>query len=721
MPIRTFAAVCVASVLFGGSFIDPPSARADSQCPWLNQTLTPDARAQLLLGAMTLDDKLKLVQGEQFLTHYGFAGYISGIARLCVPELVLSDGPAGVAGGQTQVTAFPAPMSVAASFDPELQTQVGAAMGREVFRKGGNVFLAPALNLARVPMNGRNFEYYGEDPYLAGETTAAVVRGVQQSPVVATLKHYAVNNQETDRQTVSAEVDERTLRELYLPGFEAGVKAGAGAVMCAYNRVNAVYACESPQLLRDILKGEWGFEGWVMSDWGATHSTVPSALAGLDQEMPGVFLGDFYGEALRTAVLAGAVPLSRLDDMVLRIAGTMFRRGLFDNPFPSQPGAFATNASTPAHRAVAREAAAEGAVLLRNAGGILPLDRMGFGQTIAVIGRPASAAGAKLTHVGGGSAYVHATPVSPLQAIIERAARQGVAVVYADGAAAEDAAAVAKAADVAVVFARDFEQEGADRRSLALNDGGCVYFLCQEFPANQDGYISSVARANPNTVVVLHTGGPVLMPWLAEVKGVLEAWYPGMEMGGAVADVLFGDVNPSGRLPQTFPRAESDLPTRTTQQYPGLGGRAEYSERLGVGYRWFDAQAIEPLYSFGHGLSYTTFSYGRLVTSVTRGGSVRVRFVVKNVGPRAGAEVAQVYVGFPAAAVEPPKQLKAFRKLVLGPGRSATVDLTLAPRAFAHWDLAAHTWAVAPGAYRILVGSSSRDIRVESSVRLGAS
>jgi beta-glucosidase len=273
-----------------------------------------------------------------------------------------------------------------------------------------------------------------------------------------------------------------------------------------------------------------------------------------------VFLGD-HGEALRAAVLAGEVPMSRLDDMALRIVRTAFRVGLFDARLPAQPGAFGSNVSTPAHRRVALEAAEAGTVLLKNEGGILPLDRIGLGKTIAVIGRPASPEGAKLTHVGGGSAYVHANPVSPLQAITEHAAAQGAAVIYADGAVVEDAVAAARTADVAVVFARDFEQEGADRPSLALNDGACVYFACQAFPSNQDEYVSAVARANPSTIVILHTGGPVAMPWLGQVEGVLEAWYPGMEMGNAVAEVLFGDVNPSGKLPQTFPRTQSKLPT----------------------------------------------------------------------------------------------------------------------------------------------------------------
>jgi beta-glucosidase len=514
--------------------------------------------------------------------------------------------------------------------------------------------------MARVPMNGRNFEYYGEDPFLAGKTTAAVVRGVQQKPVVATLKHYAVNNQETERGTVSAEVDERALREIYLPAFEAGIKEGrAGAVMCAYNRVNGTYACENPHLLRDVLKRQWNFDGWVMTDWGASHSTVASALAGLDQEQPGAgaggFLGNFYGPALRTAVLNGDVPMSRLDDMALRITRSMFRMGLFDNPLPPQPDAFLLNASSPEHHGIALDAAGEAIVLLKNTGNLLPLDRVTVGTRIAVIGRPASPEGAKLTHVGGGSAYSHANPVSPLEAITQRAAGRGAVVTYTDGAVVQDAVAAATAADVAIVFARDFEQEGADRQSLALNDGGCVYAFCAAFPSNQDEYISAVAAANPNTVVVLHTGGPVLMPWLGQVKSVVEAWYTGSEMGNAVSAVLFGDVNPSGKLAQTFPRAQADLPTRTAQQYPGAGGKAVYSEGLQIGYRWYDAQGIEPLFPFGHGLSYTTFAYSNLKASANTRGTVSLSFTVKNTGTRPGAEVAQIYIGAPASSGEPPQ------------------------------------------------------------------
>jgi beta-glucosidase len=717
--------LCLAIGALGGSLTGPASARPSADCPWLDATKTPNTRAKELVSAMTLDDKLAIVQGDEFLTHYGFAGYLRANPALCIPELVLSDGPAGVAGGQTQVTAFPAPMAVASTWNPAIQERVGYAIGRETFLKGGNVLLAPALNMARVPMNGRNFEYYGEDPFLAGKTTAAVVHGVQQNPVVATLKHYAVNNQETDRGTVSAEVDERTLREIYLPAFEAGIKeGGAGAVMCAYNRVNGTYACENPQLLRDILKHDWKFDGWVMTDWGASHSTVASALAGLDQEQPGAafggFLGNFYGPALREAVLAGDVPMSRLDDMALRIVRSMFRLGLFDNPLPPQPDAFALNASTPEHRDISREAAEEGIVLLKNEGSLLPLDRIGVGTRIAVIGRPASPEGAKLTHVGGGSAYVHATPVSPLEAITQRAATRGAVVTYTDGAAVQDAVAAATAADIAVVFARDFEQEGTDRQSLALNDGGCVYAFCASFPQNQDEYITAVAQANPNTVVVLHTGGPVLMPWLGQVKSVVEAWYTGSEMGNAVSAVLFGDVNPSGKLAQTFPRAEADLPTRTPQQYPGAGGKAVYSEGLQIGYRWYDAQGIEPLFPFGHGLSYTTFAYSKLTASATAQGAIRLRFTVANTGARPGAEVAQVYVGSPAASGEPPQQLKAYRKVYVGNGQKTGIALKIEPRTLARWDSEQDLWRVDPGTYRILVGSSSRDIRLQATMTLPA-
>ncbi len=466
------------------------------------------------------------------------------------------------------------------------------------------------MNIARVPMNGRNFEGLGEDPFLVGQAAAAEIRGIQSNPVVATVKHFALNNQETNRMTASSDVAERPLREIYMPGFEAAVKqGGVGSVMCSYNRIGGVYACEQPATMNDILKRDLGFDGWVMSDWGSTHSTVGSALAGMDQEMEVYNNGQYFGDPLKAAVQAGQVPMTRLDDMVRRIVRTMFRVGLFDHPAAPEPEAFGAQTSTPENVALARRIAEEGTVLLKNDGPILPIE--GTGKTIAVIGQAAGPLGAMLAYGGGGSSHVPEAgfwpAVSPLEAIQRTALANGDRVIYADGTATADAVAAATAADVAIVFANDAESEGVDRTSLSLGGGSaCSLFGCTPSTSDQDALITSVAQANPNTAVVLNTGGPVTMPWLASVKGVLEAWYPGQEDGNAIAPILFGEVNPSGKLPQTFPKSESDLPTRTAAQYPGVNDaagipRVSYSEGMGVGYRWYDAQNIAPLFPFGTG------------------------------------------------------------------------------------------------------------------------
>jgi beta-glucosidase len=698
------------------------SARAQA-CPWMNPSKSPAERAHELVAAMSLDDKIQMVHGDgNIFTYYGVAGHIPANPALCIPELLLNDAGAGVGDGQINTTAFPAPIAQAATWDRMLQAQTGRAIGWEAWHKGIDIMLAPDVNIARVPMNGRNFEAFGEDPYLAGETVAAEIAGIQQEHVIATVKHFALNNQETDRDTASSDVAERPLHEIYMPAFERAVKKGrVGAVMCSYNRIDSIYACEQPSTLRGILKGEFGFPGFVMSDWGATHSTVAAAKAGLDMEM---WDGTYFGEPLKEAVQNGDVPMSRLDDMVFRIVRSMFDVGVFDDPPPAEPGAYAADVSTPDDVLLERRVAEDGSVLLKNQGAILPLT--GTGKTIAVIGTAAGQAGANLVYGGGGSSHVPlvgAVPgvVSPLQGIQQTALANGDKVVYADGSATADAVAAASAADVAVVFANDAEAEGSDRQSLSLGGGACTLLFCVASPVDQDELIASVAAANPKTVVVLQTGGPVLMPWLGSVKAVLETWYPGQEDGNAVAAQLLGEVNPSGKLPQTFPRSERDLPTQTPRQYPGVNGHVEYSEGLLVGYRWYDRKDIEPLFPFGHGLSYTTFRYSGL-TVTKDGDTVELEFRLTNTGSRAGAEVAQAYVRAPGSTGEPPRQLKAYAKVFLQPGQQRLVRLTLAPRAFAFWDTSQdpHGWTIADGDYSISIGSSSRDLRLHADVHMPA-
>jgi len=663
----------------------------------------------MLLAAMTTAQKLALVVGVDPHAALGVAdgplyvGYVPGNADLCIPALTFNDGPAGVADLQVGTTAFPAPIAQAATWDTSLQRRFGAALGLEAWEKGIDVLLAPDVNIARVPENGRNFEGFGEDPFLSGQTAAAEIAGIQQNPVIATVKHYAVNSQETNRYYVSSNVDDRTLHEIYLPPFEAAVKqAHVGAVMCAYGLVNASFSCQDQPLLTTVLRGQFGFPGFVVSDWGATWSTVASADAGLDIEMPG---GLFYGGALADAVASGAVSSPTIDAMASRILTTMFRIGVFDEPPPALASVSATDVSSPADQALALRVAEEGTVLLKDDRRALPLD-LHAGETVAVIGAPAGFGDIRAYAGGRGSAFVAAaTPVPPLQAIAARAAKVGASVVFADGSDPVAAAALAHSADVAVVFAYDHEQEGRDRPDLQLPDA-------------QDELVSAVAEANPSTVVVLDTGGPVLMPWLGQVPAVVEAWYSGQRDGDAIAAVLFGDVNPSGKLPQTFPATNDAVPTSSPAQWPGdrQAQDAEFTEGIHVGYRWYDTEKVAPLFPFGYGLSYTRFAYSHLRIARMRS-NVSVSFTVANSGARPGSEIAQLYVDDPRVAGEPPKQLAGYDRVFLRPHRSTRVTITLTPRSLSYWDSPKARWRVAHGLYRILVGSSSRDIRLRGFLR----
>ncbi len=705
------------------------SASAASPCPWMNTSLSPSRRAHELVPAMSIDQKIAMLsQAQPLWAHFGAAGFIPGQPSLCIPDLVLNDAGQGVGDKETNTTAFPAPIAQSSSWDPALQRRFGAALGWEAWHKGINVQLAPGVEIDRVPLNGRNFDYMSEDPYLAGRGAAAEVRGIQSNPVIATVKHYVANSQETNRMTVSSDIDQRTLHEIYAAPYEAAVRAGAGAVMCSYNRINGVYACQNRDTLTTILRHQFGFDGFVMSDWGATHSTVAAANAGLDMEM-GLGPGQFFSAPLKAAVQAGQVPTARLDEMVTRIVRTMFRIGIFDHPAAAEPGASRANASRPQDVALARTIAEDGTVLLENRHHVLPLTRRG--QKIAVIGPGAGPQGAAEFYNGAGSSHVpelgyKSDVVSPLAAITRRAAARGDVATYADGSSTAAAVAAARAARVAVVFVGSEDSEGVDRSMLDLSSGDCSITGCVSGPIDQDKLISQVAAANPHTVVVLNTGGPVLMPWRNRIAGLLEAWYPGQQDGSAVAALLFGDVDPSAKLPETFPASRQDLPTQTARQYPGVADaagvpQAVYSEGLLVGYRWYDARRIAPLFPFGFGLSYTTFSlHGlRVAAAGGRGRIAKVSFDVTNTGSRAGAEVAQLYVDDPAGAGEPPRQLRGFAKVALRPRARRRVTLALDFSSFARWSSSAQRWRVAPGCYRILVGSSSRDLPLSSTVGMG--
>ena len=524
--------------------------------PWMDKSLAPDKRADLLLGQMTLDEKIQLVHGGasyagpqsvQPPQSLGGAGWVPGIPRLGIPDLQMTDGRSGVANTGSRgryATALPCPLANSASWDPNLSYEFGTVLGRETRDLGFHVSLGGTANIIREARNGRNFECLGEDPILIGKMLGQELKATQAQGVIGNINRYAVNDQETGRTTGNAIMGKRSMRETDLLAFEIAIReSGVGTVMCAYNRLNGAYACENGYILTDVLKKAWKYEGWIMTDWGAAHSTAPSAMAGLDQEMP---TGRYFGTALKTAIEKGEVPMSRLDDMVHRILRTEFAFGVFDNPPVPRP----VNPFTGAE--VAQRIAENGIVLLKNAASQLPL-RASAIKSIAVIGSHAdvgvlSGAGSDQVNAAGGNPVpgrVVWQPSSPLKAIRDKA--PNIKIEFDQGTEPAAAAKLAAASEVAIVFANQHTTEGRDAPNLSL-------------PENQDQLITAVSAANPRTIVVLETGGPVTMPWLNGVRAVLEAWYPGIKGGEAVANVLFGDVNPSAKLPVTFPRSEADLP-----------------------------------------------------------------------------------------------------------------------------------------------------------------
>ena len=668
--------------------------------PWMLRSLPPEQRADLLLHAMTMDEKVTMVHGVDPMPISGYVGYVPGNARLGIPALRLADGRAGVGNGAKDVTLLPAPIAATASWDSNLLRRFGAVLGNEEWGKGTNVALAPSIDVVRVPEWGRTFESYGEDPYFNGQMAIAEIQGIQSQGPIADANMYLTMNQEDNRFKEDSIVDQRTLHEIYLPPFEAAIEDGhVGTVMCAYVKTNGNYSCESPYLLTTLLRKQLDFQGWVMSDWGATHSTIASANAGLDQEMPGA---KYYGASLKAAIASGQVSAATLDEHVRRILVPMFRFGLFDR---EQTGTWSSYVRTPEHAAFSLQAAEQGTVLLKNSGGLLPLTD---GESIAVIGE---AGGAKPKASGGGSSGMIAPYViTPVEGIRKKLAGRAQ-VAYADGSDRTKAAAVAKAAKVAIVFVNTDDSEGRDRPNL-------------ELPTHQDELVEAVAAANPNTIVVLNTGGPVLMPWVDKINGLVEAWYPGQEDGDAIAAILYGDVNPPGKLPLTFPRTAAEIPTSTAAQWPGVNGNSTYSEKLDVGYRWYDAHHVQPLFPFGFGLSYTSFKLsdlrvtpGKLVGADSKM-NVQVDLRVKNTGKRDGAEVIQAYVEQPEKNGEPPRQLRAFTKVDLKAGQSKSVHLTLNRRSFSIYDPDLHSWTMPGGKYKLLVGTSSRDLPLQQSIEV---
>ena len=679
-----------------------PTADAHVARPWSNRSLSPVQRANLLIKVMTLDEKITLMHGVKPIPIKGYVGYVPANPRLGIPALTLADGRAGVGNGARDITLLPAPIAAASSWDLGLIHEYGKTLGEEQWKKGSNVELGPSIDVVRVPEWGRTFESYGEDPYFNGQMAVAEIKGIQSQGPIADANMYLTMNQESNRFKEDSIVDERTLQEIYLPPFAASIQEGrVGTFMCAYVKTNGVYSCESAELLNGILRKQLKFDGWIMSDWGATHSTVAAANNGLDQQMPD---DEFFGAALKAAVQHGKVSQAVIDTHVRAILVPMFRQGLFDRqPF----GSWSANARSPQHDAFSRSVAEQGTILLKNSQNLLPLSAK---MSIAVIGE---AGGTKPKVEGGGSSGVIAPyAVSPLDGLRKRAGA-GAKVVYAAGNDPGAAANAARHTDVAVVFVHTDETEGSDRPDLKL-------------PGNQDSLIAAVAAVNKKTIVVLDTGGPVLMPWVNDIAGLIEAWYPGQEDGNAIAAVLFGDVNPAAKLPLSFPRTATEIPTAQKEQWPGVDGRSVYSEKLNVGYRWYDSTRTAPLFPFGFGLSYTTFQLSHLVVSPVTlkaasgmaAGRVTAKVDVTNTGKRDGAEVVQAYVEQPSGNGEPPHQLRAFAKVQLKAGETKPVSLTFDQHSFSVFDTSLHRWKTPSGVYQILVGTSSRDLPLHAGVTI---
>nr|WP_246302137.1 glycoside hydrolase family 3 C-terminal domain-containing protein [Granulicella arctica] len=697
--------------------------------PWMNAALSPDDRAEQVLKEMTLDEKISLLHGNgmpgwgpprpnAYLGNGG-AGFVLGVERLGIPMIQMSDAAYGVrssAENGRYSTALPSNVGSAASWDTGAACEYGRLIGSELRAQGYNMTLGGGVNLTREPRNGRTFEYMGEDPVLAGTLVGNRIKCEQAQHVIGDIKHYAINDQENGRNEVDSVIDKRSMRESDLLAFEIGLKVGdPAAVMCSYNAVNGDFACENKYLLTEVLKKDLKFKGFVVSDWGGTHSTVKASAAGLDNEEP---LDDFYGAKYKEAVQAGTISNEELDDHVRRILRSEFASGLVDHPVQKSvvdvEGGFET----------ARKIEEQSIVLLKNEHGLLPLDSTKV-HSIAIIGSHADVGMIS----GGGSAQVDPPgrppskwqehvwfPGAPLDAVRARAGEAKVA--FDSGANPATAADLAKRSDVAIVFAYQWTSEGMDLPSLSLPDG-------------QDALIEQVAAANPHTIVVLETGTAVTMPWIEKVSGVLEVWYAGSKGSDAIGNVLFGRVNPSAKLPMTFPLSEADLPHPTlVTPPPGAQGAAavmksgeakptfavHYDEGLKVGYKWYDAEKKPVLFPFGYGLSYTSYAYSKL--RVETGRETTVSFDVKNTGSVAGAEIAQVYASLPANAGEPPKRLVGWAKVQLNPGESKQVQVAVDPKYLSIYNVAKDGWELLPGKYGIMVGGSSQSLPLTKEVDL---
>jgi beta-glucosidase len=710
----------------------------------MNPGLAPEERAELVLKQLTLDEKLALLHGNGMahaaqwqmpLTHLanGGAGYVEGVSRLGIPPLVISDAGYGVrdsgANGRYS-TAMPSSLGATSSWDVDSACEFGTVIGQELRAQGFNMTLGGGVDLAREPRNGRNFEYAGEDPLLAGTVVGNLMKCEQAQHVVGDIKHYVMNDQETGRFFVNSVISKRAMQESDLLAFHIAISiANPGAVMCSYNRINGDFGCENSYTLRDVLKGDWGFKGFVISDWSGTHSTEKASAAGLDQEQP---MANFFGPKLKEAVKAGKVPLSEIDDHARRVLYAEFLSGIVDDP--PQTGVVDVEKGFEVSRRVEEKSI----VLLKNSPTVLPIDPSKV-HTIAIIGGHAdvgmiSGGGSAQVDPPGGNAIMPpgkgATnwqdhiwfPTSPLKAL--QAKLPNTKIDFDPGTDPKSAANLAKSADLAIVFAYQWLAEDMDVPSLSL-------------PNKQDALIEQVAAANPHTIVVLETGTAVTMPWIDKVAGVVEAWYAGSSGHKALANVLVGDVSPSGKLPLSFPKSEADLPHPDAPKIPSenqvrAGGVADggaatanasahagyavhYDEGAEVGYKWYEAQNKKPLFPFGFGLSYTTYAYSSLsVDSAAK----TVRFTLKNTGERAGTEIAEVYATLPKGADEPYKRLAGWKRVTLAPGESQSITIVIDDRVLQTFDEGKNAWSMTKGEYQVMVGGSSDDTPLLASLEV---
>jgi beta-glucosidase len=725
----------------------PEPAAVPANALYKNTALPVDQRVHDLLKRMTLEEKAAMLSGSGWMES-------APIPRLGIPAIKMADGPMGVrswAGSsaitnsstnpvRVETTSFPSGVAMASTWDTALVQREGQVIAQEVKALGRDMILGPTVNINRVPLWGRNFEGYGEDPYLSGQLGVAYIRGVQGEGVIPSVKHFAANNEEFERHRLDEKIDERSLHEIYLPAFKAAVQqAEVWTVVSAYEKVNGEYCAENPYLLTDVLKKEFGFKGFVISDWGSTYSTAPTVNAGMDLEMPGgppakamlksprtIMSGNsglwLEADKVLADVKAGKITEATIDDNVGRILRIILVSGLMDHPH-----AATGEVDTPAQQAVARQGETEGIVLLKNQGTLLPLDASKI-HSIAVIGPNALVARTG----GGGSSLVRPKyAVSPLQGI-EKRAGAGIQITSALGVGMEgedpahdtpearstdlkEATDAASKADVAIVVVGRYnknESEGFDVKTMDL-------------PAGQDELIAAVEKANPHTIVVLNTGDPVTMTkWLDTTPALLDMWYGGQEGGNALASILFGDANPSGKLTVSLPKKFEDSPAAKT--YPGQNLHTEYAEGIYVGYRYYDTKNVEPQFPFGFGLSYTTFEYSdlKVIPLTTSSGSVKrkgtlVSLKVKNSGSRAGAEVVQLYVHDGHAKIDrPTHELKAFSRVELKPGESQAIKLQLDRSAFEYWSPQTKAWTLDPGTFEIQIGASSRDIRLKAPIEI---